>query len=111
MSLLSGLLPLRLRMMLLPGALCRNREECNLLTTRLLNTNNPILEQDIFDGMIELDVAPEDFDTYPEEDWSADKWYCLICIKELYRQRFLPWWRKIKQSGRFLDALCSSAGS
>ncbi|TBU64777.1 hypothetical protein BD310DRAFT_943770 [Dichomitus squalens] len=98
MILLSGLLPVHERTWLLPGVLHRNREERKLITAHLSDTQNPISEKDIFREMVELDIASTVFDTYSEEHWSTDEWYCLACIKDLYRQRFLPWWRKTKES-------------
>nr|VWP01410.1 DNA helicase (EC [Ganoderma boninense] len=94
MFLLTGLFPIRERISLLPGLLPRNGEECKLIEENILTPRVSDREKTVFHEMVDLEV---DDDAPAEEQWSKDEWYCLDCIKELYRQRFLPWWKKTRQ--------------
>ncbi len=91
---------------MLPGLLPRNGEERRLIQSFILNSQAPDREKAVFHEMVDLEVEPVDHDADAGEQWSKDEWYCLNCIKELSRQRFLPWWKKTKEGGEYLA--CSS---
>ncbi|PIL29643.1 hypothetical protein GSI_08280 [Ganoderma sinense ZZ0214-1] len=97
MFLLTGLFPIRERISLLPGLLPRNGEETRLIESNILRPRASDREKSVFHEIVDLEVESVDDDAPAEEQWSKDEWYCLACIKELYRQRFLPWWKKTRQ--------------
>ena len=97
MFLLAGLFPVRERIYLLPGLLPRNGEERKLIENHILNPQGLDREKAVFHEMVDLEVEPVNNDA--EEQWAKDDWYCLDCIKELYRQRFMLWWKKTRQGG------------
>ena len=97
MSLLSGELTFPQRIDVLPGLLRRNAEECKKIKDYLFA--GPLdawraREVEIFHKMVGLDIEDEH-----AEQWSKDGWYCLACVKELYRQRFMEWWKQAKAKG------------
>ena len=102
MFLLSGLFPVWERVSFFPGLLPRNTEECRQIEKHVLKPLAPDRESVVFHEMTDLELEPEEQDAHTGEQWSKDEWYCLDCIKELSRQRFLPWWKKTKQGGECL---------
>ncbi|CDO76424.1 hypothetical protein BN946_scf184781.g1 [Trametes cinnabarina] len=94
MHLLAGMLVAADEGSLLPGLLPRNRYELQLLYNHLLQNGPPISSDVVVGEMIAMDTDGAGAD---EETWSFDDWYCLDCIRELYRQRFMRWWREKKQ--------------
>ncbi|KAI0757301.1 hypothetical protein C8Q80DRAFT_1132958 [Daedaleopsis nitida] len=95
-SLLSGTLSVPDKLKLLPGLLPDNRTEFHLLREHLWRGHNQhrIPEDAIFHALVDLDQAEDGSEGGKE--WSKDGWYCLDCIKELYRRRFMEWWRHEK---------------
>ncbi|OCH87460.1 hypothetical protein OBBRIDRAFT_889761 [Obba rivulosa] len=92
---------------------CLNpREMCDLLDALLPRNKievSPIIDDmkgkvDEFDykGMIEemLEMEPD-----PLGMWSKDQWYCLECVRELFRQRFRKWLlaRKLNRGSALQD--------
>ncbi|KAI0724267.1 hypothetical protein C8T65DRAFT_714455 [Cerioporus squamosus] len=98
-SLLAGDLSMHERLSLLPGMLARNRDETRKMTEYLLQGRNGgrVPEKELFEELIE--TAPDSDGDGDEEQhqWSKDEWYCLACIKDLFRQRFMVWWRQTKE--------------
>ncbi|KAI0359090.1 hypothetical protein OH77DRAFT_1420643 [Trametes cingulata] len=93
MSTLAGILSFRDKVLLLPGLLPRNREEQGLLLDHLRPAQRNVPDEILVREMMEMELEGEDAD---DEQWSKDEWYCLECIKQLFRQRFMLWWRKAK---------------
>ncbi|KAI0768569.1 hypothetical protein BD413DRAFT_614436 [Trametes elegans] len=54
----------------------------------------PVPDEIVVYDMMKLDGADADL-----EHWSRDGWYCVECIKHLFRQRFMLWWRSMKHQG------------
>ena len=101
MSLLSGELTFPQRIDVLPGLLRRNAEECKKIKDYLFAGPLDawrVREVEIFHEMVGLDIEDEH-----AEQWSKDGWYCLACVKELYRQRFMEWWKQAKAIERILS--------
>lgn len=92
---------------MLPGLLAKNQTESRRLSDYLLNINinTPDKEKRLFHGLV--DAVPDD--DADQENWSKDDWYCLDCIRVLFRQRFMVWWRnaKVKSTGRPLPFMCA----
>ncbi|TFK93573.1 hypothetical protein K466DRAFT_478404 [Polyporus arcularius HHB13444] len=98
-SLLAGVLSLNERFALLPGILARNREETRKMTEYLLKGRNGgrVSEEELFDELIDTVPDTDGDDDDEQHQWSKDEWYCLACIKDLFRQRFMVWWRQTKE--------------
>ena len=96
MFLLGGLMSTEELVALLPGALYRNRDEMRLLRHHINNSQHFIAVETIVHQMMGMDLEGEDADG---EHWSKDEWYCIECIKQLFRNRFMLWWREAKQQG------------
>ena len=106
--LLCGVLPithwqLPTKISLLPGLLPRNASERNALTEYLLAGNNgrAISERDILHELIDIVPDADGTDGEAHHQWSKDEWYCLECIKDLFRQRFMVWWRQKKEKSTY----------
>ncbi|KAH9922019.1 uncharacterized protein BXZ73DRAFT_104276 [Epithele typhae] len=86
---------------LLPGLLMRNPWECDAMYGHLWHGNGGkvVDEAALFHEMVNLDMGPD------AESWSKDGWYCLDCMRELHRQRFMQWWKvtKAKNGAPVLD--------
>ncbi|RPD63236.1 hypothetical protein L227DRAFT_573067 [Lentinus tigrinus ALCF2SS1-6] len=103
-SLLSGVLPIRHwqgqdRVSLLPGLLPGNVSECGKIVEYLLKGHDGgrVPEKELFHELIDT-VPDADGDSDEEQhQWSKDEWYCLECVKDLFRQRFMVWWRQTKE--------------
>lgn len=97
-DLLSGMLPVQERAWLLPGLLSRNRDVTGPLLEHIYKGNNGdcIAEQDLFSELIDLDPGEDEVGTEEDHSWSKDGWYCLNCLKELYKQRYMAWWKQAK---------------
>ena len=106
-SLLSGVLTPYERMALLPGLLPRNREETKLLLTHIMKSRNQkrIPEKDLFHELVDLEIGDDGDAVQEAHQWSKDGWYCLECMKDLYRQRLLDWWRQAKVKSAYLHLL------
>ncbi|KAH9890977.1 hypothetical protein C8Q73DRAFT_104979 [Cubamyces lactineus] len=97
MFLLGGLMSTEEQTALLPGVLYRNRDEMRLLRHHIKDHQRLIPTETIVHEMMDMDPEGEDADG---EHWSKDEWYCMECIKQLFRNRFMLWWREAKrQSG------------
>ena len=96
MFLLGGLIGSGEQTALLPGALHRNRDEMRLLQYHIKNTQRLIATETIVHEMMAMEPEGEDTDG---EQWSKDEWYCMECIKQLFRNRFMLWWREAKRQG------------
>ena len=94
MFLLGGLMSTEELAAMLPGALYRNRDEMRLLRHHINNAQHFIAVETIVHQMMGTDLEGEDADG---EHWSKDEWYCIECIKQLFRNRFMLWWREAKQ--------------
>ncbi|KAI0762675.1 hypothetical protein C8Q74DRAFT_170562 [Fomes fomentarius] len=94
--LLSGMLPVQERASLLPGLLSRNGDVTRPLLEHVYKGNNGrwITEQDLFSELIDLDPGEDEAGTEEVHSWSKDGWYCLDCLKELYKQRYMAWWKQ-----------------
>ena len=91
------------RLSLLPGLLYGNDIEGNQIKQYLLKGHNGrrVPEGELFDELI--DTVPDADGNSGEEQhqWSKDEWYCLECVKDLFRQRFMVWWRQTKLKSTF----------
>ncbi|KAH9922015.1 uncharacterized protein BXZ73DRAFT_104272 [Epithele typhae] len=78
---------------LLPGLLMSNQWECDAMYGHLWHENGgkAVDEAALFHEMVDLDMGPD------AESWSKDGWYCRECFCELYRQRFMQWWKVTKE--------------
>lgn len=91
---LAGMLAFHERWALLPGLLPQNREEKVLWKHYIAQHSTS--ELDLFLQLIDTVPADDDEGAQEQHAWSKDNWYCLGCVKELFRQRFLIWWREKK---------------
>ncbi|KAI0639121.1 hypothetical protein C8Q77DRAFT_1079530 [Trametes polyzona] len=92
-DLLDGLVTIHEQAQLLPGLLPRNRDvtqEINRHLTHLQNVNHGT-DKIVVEQMMDMELEGEDDDG---EQWSKDRCYCLECIKHLFRQRLMLWWRQ-----------------
>ncbi|KAI0374460.1 hypothetical protein BV20DRAFT_1011510 [Pilatotrama ljubarskyi] len=92
LSTLAGILSFRERVLLLPGLLPRNQDE-KLALLRHFHNQHRVHDEALICEMMDMEVDGEDAD---DGQWSKDEWYCLECIKQLFRQRFMLWWRDAK---------------
>ncbi|EMD41884.1 hypothetical protein CERSUDRAFT_90467 [Gelatoporia subvermispora B] len=82
--LLKGCLNPREMCNLLDALLPRNPEE----TTWIIDDMKGEISKFEYKGMMEEMLALE---PDPSGIWSKDQWYCLECVRELFRQRFRKW--------------------
>ena len=101
--LLSGIFPFGVKLSLLGRLLSDDEAEMKRMKTYLLRGHNGrrVPEEEIFHGLIYTVLDPSRDGRVDDEQhrWSKDGWYCLRCIKDLYRQRFMAWWRQTKEIG------------
>ena len=101
--LLSGIFPFGVKLSLLGRLLSDDEAEMKRMKTYLLRGHNGrrVPEEEIFHGLIDTVLDPSRDGRVDDEQhrWSKDGWYCLRCIKDLYRQRFMAWWRQTKEIG------------
>ncbi|KAI0651572.1 hypothetical protein C8Q79DRAFT_44241 [Trametes meyenii] len=91
MFLLSGIIGIHEKMRLLPGRLPRTNTETKSLAAHIMNDESPVPDEILVYEMMNMDDADAG------EHWSKDGWYCVACLKELFRQRLMLWWREAKQ--------------
>lgn len=73
------------------------------MTEYLLKGRNGsrVSEKELFDELIDTVPDTDGNDDDEQHHWSKDEWYCLACIKDLFRQRFMVWWRQTKEKSAF----------
>lgn len=100
--LLEGHINLRDACNLLGGNLSRNVQETQQLISTVRNTDPNRSAQNyvqMIEEMFELE-------NYPPGDWPKDEWYCLGCMRDLFKERLRKWWLAKKQRGRLIRVHC-----
>ncbi|OBZ79033.1 hypothetical protein A0H81_00491 [Grifola frondosa] len=84
---------------LFPGNLTRNAVEMNAFNV-YFEQNPQIDDRMLIEQLMALDVDESGV-------WAKDKWYCLECVKELFRLRYWKWWlEKKRQDGVTIEEDC-----
>ncbi|KAI0768570.1 hypothetical protein BD413DRAFT_563060 [Trametes elegans] len=94
MQLLAGLVTIREKVKLLPGLLSVNHDEVGQLVGHLRDHLQPVADEHLVRELMDMEPEGEDADN---EHWSNNDWYCLECVKHLFRQRLMLWWRETKR--------------
>ena len=74
---------------MLQGNLPRNASEAVELASYMVR------KDEFRDRMPEFDWAEfmeSLLDLEPSDVWNKDRWYCTLCIQNLFRTRLLKWW-------------------
>ncbi|KZT06332.1 uncharacterized protein LAESUDRAFT_679904 [Laetiporus sulphureus 93-53] len=77
-----------------PNNLQMNNTEVNLLLDYLSDVKSRFRNYITFDY---AQFMEEIVELHDEEAWSRDGWYCLECVSDLLRERFVWWWLEKKQ--------------
>ncbi|KAI0670185.1 hypothetical protein C8Q78DRAFT_1093730 [Trametes maxima] len=90
MFVLAGIVGIHEKISLFPGHLSRNPTEIRRIVAYFIHNKQSVSDDIIVYRMMDMDNGDA------SEHWSKDGWYCVACLKELFRQRFMLWWRETK---------------
>ena len=81
----------------------KTHDEVLQLVGHLRDHLQPVADEHLVRELMVMEPEGEDADN---EHWSSNDWYCLECIKHLFRQRLMLWWRETKRQSKMWRCRC-----